>query len=231
MFDDLNNKTKGSVEDIFSGSDKPVDPASGGAGPTSKGASGLPEKPTVFQAKKETAAGLFTPSGPAPSGSAGISGEEGASDSIGKIKKLLVLGAIILGLALVAYGGYWAYSNFGKGILAPAGEETGGEETSNVGEGEQETVENSGNAEEAAPAAPQPTDSDEDGLSDEEEDQLGTSSGAVDSDNDGLFDREEVKVYKTDPLNPDTDGDGFSDGNEVRDGYDPKGPGKLYDIE
>ncbi|MCG2691059.1 hypothetical protein L6249_03295, partial [Candidatus Parcubacteria bacterium] len=129
------------------------------------------------------------------------------------------------------YGGYWAYSNFGKGILAPAGEETGGEETSNVGEGEQETVENSGNAEEGAPAAPQPIDSDEDGLSDEEEDQLGTSSGAVDSDNDGLFDREEIKVYKTDPLKPDTDGDGFSDGDEVKGGYNPKGQGKLYEIK
>lgn len=219
MFDDLNNKTKGAVEDIFSGSDKPVGPASGGAG-------GLPEKPAVFQPKKESAAGLL-----APSESVGASKEEAASDSIGKIKKLLVLGAIILGLALAAYGCYWAYSNFGKGILAPAGEETAGEETSNVGEGEQETVENSGNAEEAAPAALQPKDSDEDGLTDEEEEQLGTVSGSVDSDNDNLFDREEVKVYKTDPLNPDTDGDGHKDGDEVKAGYDPKGPGKLYDIK
>lgn len=214
MFDDLNNKTKGSVEDIFSGSDKPVGPASGGAG-------GLPEKPTVFQAKKETGASL----------PAGVSGEEGVPGRSGNIKKLLVLAATILCLALAVYGGYWAYSNFGKGILAPAGEETGGEETSNVGEGEQETADKPGDTEEGAPAAPQPIDSDEDGLSDEEEDQLGTSSGAVDSDNDGLFDREEIKVYKTDPLKPDTDGDGFSDGDEVKGGYNPKGQGKLYEIK
>jgi hypothetical protein len=216
MFDDLNNKTKGAVEDIFSGSDKPAGPASAGAG-------GLPEKPTVFQPKKETAAGLSEYSG--------VSGEKGASDSIGNVKKILVLGVIILGLALVVYGGWWAYSNFGKGILAPAGEETAGGEANNIGEGEQETVENSGNAEEAIPAVEQSRDSDEDGLSDEEEKQLGIDSGSVDSDNDNLFDREEVKVYKTDPLNPDTDGDGHKDGDEVKAGYDPNGPGKLYDIK
>lgn len=220
MFDDLNNKTKGAVEDIFSGSDKSAGPASGGAG-------GLPEKPAVFQSKKETAAGLFTPSGLAHSGSVGESEEKGASDSIGNIKKLLVLGAIILGLALVAYGGWWAYSNFDKGILAPADEEMSGgesEETSNVGESGTET-------EEAVQVVEQPKDSDEDGLSDEEEKQLGIDSGSVDSDNDGLFDREEVKVYKTDPIKPDTDGDGHKDGDEVRGGYNPNGPGKLYEIK
>jgi len=37
----------------------------------------------------------------------------------------------------------------------------------------------------------------------------------VDSDNDGLTDAEELALG-TDPLNPDTDGDGFSDGVEVR---------------
>ena len=52
----------------------------------------------------------------------------------------------------------------------------------------------------------------------------------VDTDRDGLTDREEVKVYKTDPLNADTDGDGFNDGDEVDQGYNPKGSGKLYEI-
>ncbi len=54
----------------------------------------------------------------------------------------------------------------------------------------------------------------------------GTKSIFLDSDQDGLSDEEE-KIYGTDPHNPDTDGDGYSDGAEVRSGYDPlkKAPG------
>lgn len=48
-----------------------------------------------------------------------------------------------------------------------------------------------------------------------------------DSDGDGLTDDLEIIVYGTDPNNPDTDGDGYLDGEEVKNGYDPKGPGKL----
>ncbi|MEK7172599.1 MAG: hypothetical protein AAB740_01315 [Patescibacteria group bacterium] len=73
----------------------------------------------------------------------------------------------------------------------------------------------------------QPIDSDQDGLTDEEEKQLGTDPYSSDSDNDGLSDREEVKVYGTNPFNVDTDGDGYSDGAEVKNGYNPKGLGKL----
>jgi hypothetical protein len=42
----------------------------------------------------------------------------------------------------------------------------------------------------------------------------------LDSDNDGLKDWEEF-LYETDPENPDTDGDGANDGNEVQRGFDP----------
>ncbi|MFZ0728271.1 MAG: MopE-related protein [Desulfobacterales bacterium] len=42
-----------------------------------------------------------------------------------------------------------------------------------------------------------------------------------DSDYDGLTDFEEVNQYGTDPNKADTDGDGFSDGEEVAGGYDP----------
>lgn len=72
------------------------------------------------------------------------------------------------------------------------------------------------------------TDTDGDGLTDEEEAKLGTSPNNVDTDGDGLSDREEINVYKTDPLNPDTDNDGYSDGVEVKGGYNPKGEGKLF---
>jgi hypothetical protein len=45
----------------------------------------------------------------------------------------------------------------------------------------------------------------------------------IDSDGDGLSDEEELK-QKTDPLHPDTDGDGFSDGAEVLRLTDPLDP-------
>ncbi|MEA3398127.1 MAG: thrombospondin type 3 repeat-containing protein [Patescibacteria group bacterium] len=49
---------------------------------------------------------------------------------------------------------------------------------------------------------------------------------AEDLDADGLVYEEEIK-YGTDPLNPDTDNDGYSDGDEVKNGYNPLGEGKL----
>jgi len=59
------------------------------------------------------------------------------------------------------------------------------------------------------------SDHDGDGLTLSEERELGTDPNNPDSDGDGLWDGEEVKKYFTDPLNPDTDGDGLKDGEEV----------------
>ena len=73
-------------------------------------------------------------------------------------------------------------------------------------------------------------DTDFDGLSDLEEQELGTSLVNSDSDRDGLSDFEEVRVWKTNPLNPDTDADTFRDGDEVKGGYDPLGPGRITDV-
>ncbi len=70
---------------------------------------------------------------------------------------------------------------------------------------------------------PIPTDSDGDGLSDEEEVALGTDPLDPDTDGDGLDDGAEVAAG-TDPLDPDTDGDGVSDGEEVTLGTDPLDP-------
>ncbi|MDX9789834.1 MAG: acyloxyacyl hydrolase [Candidatus Kapabacteria bacterium] len=64
-------------------------------------------------------------------------------------------------------------------------------------------------------------DSDDDGLSDEEELALGTDPNNPDTDGDGLLDGEEVNTYKTNPLDPDTDGGGVKDGVEVRMGANP----------
>jgi outer membrane protein OmpA-like peptidoglycan-associated protein len=65
-------------------------------------------------------------------------------------------------------------------------------------------------------------DYDEDGLTNAEEKALGTNPRNPDTDGDGLLDGEEVKRYKTNPLEFDTDKDGLSDGEEVKKyGTDP----------
>jgi len=58
------------------------------------------------------------------------------------------------------------------------------------------------------------SDSDSDGLTDDQEAILGTDPQTIDSDGDGLSDGEEYFDYLTDPLSPDTDGDGLKDGED-----------------
>ena len=55
----------------------------------------------------------------------------------------------------------------------------------------------------------------------------GDESLSMDKDGDYLLGHEEVYIYHTDPNNPDTDNDGHLDGEEVRNGYNPLGEGKL----
>jgi hypothetical protein len=42
-----------------------------------------------------------------------------------------------------------------------------------------------------------------------------------------LNDGAEINIWGTDPQNKDTDGDGFTDGQEVLNGFNPKGAGKA----
>jgi len=93
-------------------------------------------------------------------------------------------------------------------------------------------------------------DADGDGLTDLEEQALGTDPNDIDTDSDGLNDKDEYRVHKTDPINSDTDndglldkeelykwstnpsiadtdGDGYLDGEEVLNGFNPNGAGKL----
>ena len=53
-----------------------------------------------------------------------------------------------------------------------------------------------------------------------------TNEKEEDSDQDGLTDSQE-QTYGSDPQDPDTDDDGYLDGAEVSSGYDPTGPGLL----
>lgn len=73
-------------------------------------------------------------------------------------------------------------------------------------------------------------DQDGDGLLDSEEATLGTDENDADTDDDILSDRQEVRIYQTNPLNIDSDGDGFTDGEEVRGFYNPNGPGKMVEV-
>ncbi|NQV12776.1 MAG: right-handed parallel beta-helix repeat-containing protein [Parcubacteria group bacterium] len=74
-------------------------------------------------------------------------------------------------------------------------------------------------------------DSDSDGLPNDWEnkynlDSNNDSDATEDGDDDQLNNLEEYK-YDTIPNNPDTDGDGFSDGEEVENGFNPRGTGEL----
>ena len=68
-------------------------------------------------------------------------------------------------------------------------------------------------------------DSDCDGLTDDEERMLGTDPYNPDTDGDGLTDYQEVRIYFTNPLNLDTDGDGINDFDEI---HNPKGYKKFF---
>ncbi|WP_455903663.1 DUF4215 domain-containing protein [Microbacterium sp.] len=58
-------------------------------------------------------------------------------------------------------------------------------------------------------------DTDDDGLTDDEEAELGTDPNDPDSDDDGLEDGDEVNQHETNPLDDDSDDDGLTDGDEI----------------
>lgn len=71
------------------------------------------------------------------------------------------------------------------------------------------------------PAVPEDdADTDEDGLTNAQEAELGTDPDLADTDDDGIDDGEEVNTYATDPLNLDSDGDLLYDGGELIRGTD-----------
>jgi hypothetical protein len=82
----------------------------------------------------------------------------------------------------------------------------------------------------ATPPPSANTDSDGDGISDEDEIlRTGTDPKNKDTDGDGIGDGVEV-YYRMNPLDPDMDKDGVSDGQEVAQGSDPFFPDQATDI-
>ncbi len=72
-------------------------------------------------------------------------------------------------------------------------------------------------------------DADNDGIDDELETEIGLDVFDFDTDQDSLSDLREIEFYGTDPTKVDTDGDGFRDGFEVMNNYNPAGEGTLQD--
>lgn len=74
------------------------------------------------------------------------------------------------------------------------------------------------------------TDEDKDGLSEDEEDDWGSSDEKEDTDGDGISDYEEIRFWLTDPALRDSDGDGVTDGAEIQQKRNPLGGGALSRI-
>lgn len=126
------------------------------------------------------------------------------------VKKIL---SIIVILALLGGAGWWAYSKYFSGCC-----------TDTTANGVDPVTGQATNE----PLAPgRPNDADSDGILDADEKAQGLNPAEYDTDGDGLSDKAELEQYKTDPKKADTDGDTFWDGNELLNGYNPLGPGRI----
>ncbi len=229
MFNDLPNNQKPAVDDIFAETDKPA----AASAPSSSG-----QSPEI-----ETQRVGLTSSGN------NYTGEE--REARPKNDRWFKIGVIFIVIVIIGLLAYLAYSKLAKPapedvpsqptapsvkqtpVVIPANEPATEAETDATTTVETPSLDIPAIPGINAPAtsAPEivlpPTDSDADGLTDEEETALGTNINIIDTDSDGLSDYEEANIYKTNPLNADSDGDTYSDGSEVRNGYNPNGPGKL----
>ncbi|MGE5425703.1 MAG: hypothetical protein ACM3PZ_01365 [Bacillota bacterium] len=218
MFNDLNAQGSQAVDDIFAETDRSGSPA----------ASNIETQPAGLSAQ-----------------SYGEPEEDKGGGSKLKLILIIVLSVLILGAAA-----YLVYSKFmrpsedlpleDQQTQVPSGQNT--TTTAPIVEddvvvpqveGEESTASNTAPivGSDASTTVEMPVtaavDSDGDSLLDSQEEVIGTNPNVIDSDFDGLSDYEESTVYGTNPLNPDTDGDTFKDGDEVKNGYNPKGDGKL----
>jgi hypothetical protein len=240
MFNDLNNpnnQNRQVVDDIFAETDKPQEDNS---------ASGMSAAPVASRpggSEIDTQRiGLTS--------AADLSGDNQEKKGQDKLFKIIIVAIVLVILGL---GGYLVYSKLlntpAVTETTPTVEKTGNKSVSEPAASNPvvstgsfvETVNTAATATPLIPGVNAPAatttattslsvsliDSDDDGLTDAEENIAGTNINIVDTDSDGLSDYEEVKIYKTNPLSADTDGDSYLDGAEVKSGYNPNGAGKL----
>ena len=190
--------------------------------------------------------------------------EKGKSLALKPSKKEAVVWIVLflIVVAIMVGGFYWISSvlsnpeeGYGdknnSGAVVNEESENQNEENQSTNQGnKEENKQTPEDAEKEKEKETPPQDSDGDGLSDEQEKEIGTDINQADTDGDGLTDREEfmgtktssfkkdtdgdgltdfeeLKEYGTDPATPDSDGDGYTDGEEVENGYNPLGEGKL----
>ncbi|MBI5732204.1 MAG: hypothetical protein HY982_02485 [Candidatus Magasanikbacteria bacterium] len=241
MFDDINNKTSNEPEDILA-------PIEGEAGPVEIKSALAHQKlrPVTPSSAGGGAGAVAIPSEPPALEEPEI---EISPPLLSKKSLYVVIGVVIIA-ALVA-GVIWAVWQSSKKkatplsplpaaapavpAVAPAAPAASEETTPPVSEtpAAPEVAPAPSAAPSEAPAItapPAPVDSDNDGLTDEEEFKYGTDYQKTDSDGDGLTDYEEIIIWKTNPLSQDTDGDSYSDGTEIKNGYNPLGAGKLLEL-
>ncbi|MFB6199907.1 MAG: hypothetical protein ABEJ83_03445 [Candidatus Nanohaloarchaea archaeon] len=133
--------------------------------------------------------------------------------AIGGIVALLIIGFVVIG-----------YSNSqpelisGQATVSTTGGDVSPQDNPSLGQTDVDSDDDglTDTKEEEIGTNPSNSDSDSDGLSDQVEyEERDTNPQDTDSDNDGLNDGEEVNSYGTDPVNQDTDGDSLNDGREV----------------
>ncbi len=158
-------------------------------------------------------------------------------------KAILIVLAVIVGVAVIGGGGWIVYRMMNPSEEAPASQEptdiTEEETPDDILEPEifveTETGTTTATGTDITPELiddtilfGEPIDSDGDGLDNTREIDTQTNPNNWDTDGDDLSDGDEVIIWKTDPLNKDTDGDTYLDGQEVKAGYSPTGPGKIF---
>ncbi|MCK5510097.1 hypothetical protein KAI65_00945 [Candidatus Parcubacteria bacterium] len=245
MFDDLANNNKNSAAVKPVAGQKKIENKNNVQDKSSFAATGNDLNKANPRNKRETAEDMFAETEPSPKPPVFEKKQENPNnnqrydENNNSHQKIFFLVFAILILILLGVGGFWAYNRFIRGIIDESTtdkniktQEINEKINTEIKEKSPDDVVKdviNDTGEENMPL--EKLDSDGDGLTDEEEWSLGTAIDSVDTDNDGLFDREEVKVYKTDPKNPDTDGDGHIDGDEVAGGYNPLGSGRLLEIK
>lgn len=249
MFDDVNkndnNNTPNSAQNQPSGAPQsPQSPAGQMPPQTAPKAGGKVEDIYAGVEKEETKPGTAPQASPAPQAPATpaqgpsmgkTTPETPPVSNLGALprdnRKFLVIGMAVVGFLLIIGVIYLVYTKISDMTQYTPIDVENGEEVEATEEGGSEMeAEPAETAEPEEEPAQVEEDNDGDGLTNAEEREYGTNLNSVDSDEDGLFDKDEVMVYKSDPLDPDTDNDGVMDGAEVKAGTDPKGPGRLFTL-